>query len=229
LPAIVDVNQIGGKASYKMRFYQAAIFLGGFAGMASPALAHHPLGGGTPETVAHGVLSGIGHPMLGIDHLAFIVAMALAAVAMGRLATAPLAFLAGSMIGVLATYNGIAVPMIELMVAGSATLIGAIVLSGRKLTMPVAVGLFAAAGLFHGAAYGGAIVGAESTPLLAYLGGLLVTQYAIALGVGMLARLLWNGANAASVSLRASGGVAAGVGFAFLFERVEGLTFPGIV
>ena len=167
----------------------------------TPAFAHHPLGGGTPETFVHGVLSGIGHPMLGIDHFAFIVAMALAAVAMGRLATAPLAFLAASMAGVLLTYNGIALPLIEVMVAGSATLIGAIVLSGRKLTMPVALGLFAAAGLFHGAAY----------------------------GAGTLARLFWDGANAASVSLRVAGGVAAGVGFAFLFERVEGMIFPGVV
>lgn len=195
---------------------------------ASPALAHHPLGGGTPETFVHGVLSGIGHPMLGIDHFAFIVAMAFAAVAMGRLATAPLAFLAASMVGVLLTYNGIAVPMIELMVAGSATLIGAIVLSGRKLSMPVALGLFAAAGLFHGAAYGGAIVGAETTPLLAYLGGLFITQYAIAYVAGTVAKLFWDGANAASVSLRLAGGVAAGVGFAFLFENVEGLIFPAV-
>jgi len=39
---------------------------------ATPAFAHHPLGGGTPETFVHGVLSGIGHPMLGIDHFAFL-------------------------------------------------------------------------------------------------------------------------------------------------------------
>ncbi len=200
-----------------------------FAATATPAFAHHPLGGGTPETFVHGVLSGIGHPMLGIDHFAFIVAMALAAVAMGRLATAPLAFLAASMAGVLLTYGGIELPMIEVMVAGSATVIGAIVLSGRKLSMPVALGLFAVAGLFHGAAYGGAIAGAESTPLLAYLGGLAITQYAIAYGAGTLAKLFWDGANAASVSLRVAGGVAAGVGFAFLFERVEGMIFPGVV
>ena len=32
----------------------------------TPALAHHPLGGMPMETFAHGVLSGVGHPLLGI-------------------------------------------------------------------------------------------------------------------------------------------------------------------
>jgi urease accessory protein len=191
-----------------------------------PALAHHPLGGATPATFMQGLLSGVGHPMLGIDHFAFIIAMALAAAALGRLATAPLAFLAASMAGVLLTYSGIAVPYVELMVAGTATLIGAIVLSGRKLPLAAALGLFAFAGIFHGAAYGGAIIGAEPTPLLAYLAGLFLTQYGIAYAAGTLAKLFWDGANAASVQMRLAGGVAAGIGFAFLFEQVEGLIFP---
>lgn len=36
--------------------------------------AHHPLGGETPVTFMHGLLSGVGHPVIGLDHLAFIVA-----------------------------------------------------------------------------------------------------------------------------------------------------------
>lgn len=192
---------------------------------AGPAFAHHPLGGGTPASFADGLLSGVGHPMLGIDHFAFIVAMGLAAAAAGRLALAPLGFLAAAFAGVLLSHAGVALPLVEVMVAGSAVAVGAIVLSGRALSARTAFALFAVAGLFHGHAFGNAIVGAETTPLVAYLIGLSLTQYAIALGAGLVGLRLWRAADAASVPLRIAGGVAAGVGFAFLFERVEGLIF----
>ena len=42
---------------------------------ATPALAHHPLAGAPMETFTHGMLSGIGHPILGFDHLFFIIAV----------------------------------------------------------------------------------------------------------------------------------------------------------
>ena len=34
---------------------------------ATPALAHHPLNGMPMETFAHGLLSGVGHPLLAQD------------------------------------------------------------------------------------------------------------------------------------------------------------------
>ena len=33
--------------------------------MTSNAFAHHPLGGAAPETMLHGFLSGVGHPIIG--------------------------------------------------------------------------------------------------------------------------------------------------------------------
>ena len=41
----------------------------------SNAFAHHPLGGAAPETMLHGFLSGVGHPLIGFDHLAFVFAI----------------------------------------------------------------------------------------------------------------------------------------------------------
>src|SRR5213592_3053559 len=38
------------------------------------AWAHHFMGGGLPETFAQGLLSGLGHPVIGLDHAAFIAA-----------------------------------------------------------------------------------------------------------------------------------------------------------
>ena len=58
---------------------------------ATPALAHHPLGGLPMETFSQGVMSGVGHPVLGFDHLFFVALMGLAAAFTGHLARAPLA------------------------------------------------------------------------------------------------------------------------------------------
>ena len=38
--------------------------------VAVPAYAHHPMGGVTPSSFGEGLLSGIGHPIIGLDHLA---------------------------------------------------------------------------------------------------------------------------------------------------------------
>ena len=43
-----------------------------------PASAHHLMGGKTPTTFTDGILSGLGHPIIGVDHLAFLVAVGLA-------------------------------------------------------------------------------------------------------------------------------------------------------
>jgi urease accessory protein len=41
----------------------------------APAFAHHVMGGRTPATFVEGVLSGLGHPVIGLDHLAAVVAI----------------------------------------------------------------------------------------------------------------------------------------------------------
>ena len=46
---------------------------------AGTAFAHHPLGGMIPQNFMQGFLSGIGHPVIGFDHLAFVVAVGLIA------------------------------------------------------------------------------------------------------------------------------------------------------
>jgi urease accessory protein len=43
------------------------------------AEAHHAMGGTTPQTLAQGLLSGLAHPVIGLDHLAFTLAAGLLA------------------------------------------------------------------------------------------------------------------------------------------------------
>ena len=49
------------------------------AGIISPALAHHPfgMGEGSELSILQGLASGIGHPLLGPDHLLFMLAIGL--------------------------------------------------------------------------------------------------------------------------------------------------------
>jgi len=195
---------------------------------ASPVLAHHPMGGTTPQTFAHGLLSGIGHPIIGFDHLAFVVAVGLASVFTANRWLTPLAFIAATVAGCLLTVGGIALPVAELVITGSVVVVGALVVSGRVVPASAYAAIFAVAGLFHGWAYGEAIVGAEATPLLAYLGGFSVTQYAIALGCGWAVTTLARADGPAHLTPRLAGAVAMGVGLAFLIENIEGLIFPAV-
>ena len=74
--------------------------------------------------------------------------------------------------------------------------------------------LFAVAGLVHGYALGESIVGAEPSPLLAYLAGLLIIQTAIGVAVyaAVLALARWpartTGLTVAGVLVALAGGIA---------------------
>ncbi|VEP17320.1 hypothetical protein H1P_590012 [Hyella patelloides LEGE 07179] len=51
-----------------------------FLVMVQPTLAHHPFDGRTPASFVEGFLSGLGHPIVGLDHFAFVIAVGLLAV-----------------------------------------------------------------------------------------------------------------------------------------------------
>jgi len=208
-----------------MRFKTATIALAAPLLAAAPALAHHPMGGATPETAWHGLLSGIGHPIIGVDHFAFIVLVGLAAAFAGARFITPLALIAATVAGCLLKVAGIALPLAEFVIAGSVVLTGIMVLSGKNFGATAYGVIFAIAGLFHGWAYGAAIIGAEPTPLAAYLTGFGVTQYAIALAVSWLTLSVWKASDSSAIQPRLAGAVAAGIGAAFLIEGIEGVLF----
>jgi len=195
----------------------AALVLGLIAVAADPALAHHMMGGRTPATFGEGILSGLGHPVIGIDHLAFLVAVGVA-VGIARLSLLmPAIFVLASAVGVAVHVAGITIPAAELIVALSVILVGATIARGAALAPIVWAGLFAIAGLFHGYAYGESIFGAEATPLWAYLAGLVVIQTALACGVAVVAQRYQ-----ASTALapRLLGAAVFGIGLAVLAQQV---------
>ncbi len=190
----------------------------GMIGSITPALAHHPMGGVTPRTFTEGLLSGIGHPIIGLDHFAFVIGVGLLALILGRRFTLPLAFIGATIAGVAVHLASIGLPAVETVIALSVVLVGALVVSGSKLPALVLASLFATAGLFHGFAYGEAIFGAETTPLLAYLFGFAAIQYALAVGVGFAIQGFADLTERAMTKIRIAGGVVAGVGLVFVTE-----------
>ncbi len=192
---------------------------------ASPAFAHHPLNGMPMETFAHGVLSGVGHPVLGFDHFFFIVAMGIAALFTGRKLITPAAYIVAMLVGCSLMYAGIAMPLAETIIVLSLIVLGGIVLSGKALGAPTAIALFAIFGLFHGSAFGGSIAGQEGgvggAVLIGYLLGLGVIQYLIAIAAGSIVEKL-GASEASAINARLGGAMVAGVGIFLALEIVEG-------
>jgi urease accessory protein len=182
------------------------------------AHAHHPMGGKTPSTFVEGLLSGFGHPIIGIDHLAFIVAVGAAVGVAGLNLGIPAVFVVASALGVAAHVSGLSVPGVEFVVASSVVLAGGLLAWGStgRINMWGWAALFGVAGLFHGYAYGESIFGAEATPLSAYLLGLVIVQTALVTVVAWLIRQK----GAAMLAARLTGAVVAGVGLATLAGQI---------
>jgi urease accessory protein len=103
----------------------------------------------------------------------------------------PLLFLIATACGVWAHVVAVSIPGAELIVALSVLAVGALLATGRFVHFGSWMALFIVAGFFHGYAYSESIYGAESTPLAAYLTGLVVVQTILTVGVALITRTLW--------------------------------------
>jgi urease accessory protein len=190
----------------------------------TPAWSHHFMDNALPGTFAEGLLSGLGHPLIGLDHAAFIVATGffLARVKGGLWGVATL--IAGSLVGAAAHLNGVDIAGGEIGVALSVMAVGILLMLSRWRIEPAWLGAgLALAGALHGHAYAEAIFGAEATPLGAYLIGFSCTQVGVAAAAFyahrrlLAARRSW--ANPVGSVLGAAAGA---VGAVFLALNVAG-------
>lgn len=190
---------------------------------ATAAFAHHPTGGMMPLTFMHGLLSGIGHPVIGLDHLSFIVGIGLLARIAGFGLALPALFVAAMLGGLLLHLAGVSLPFAEVLLALSVALIGLAVWVKRPGPGNwLEAGAFALAGALHGYAFAEAVIGAETTPVIAYVIGLAATQMAIA-GAAYFLTGSSNGKPVLTpVLVRSAGVVIALVGVTFVL--LNGLT-----
>lgn len=142
--------------------------------VAGPAMAHHPMQAMhlVPNALT-GLISGLAHPLLGPDHLLFLVALALVGLQRsGRWMISLLAVgLTGSALGLI--WPGL--PAAEVLVSLTLVVEGLVVLG--RLPQALLVPAFA----FHGYVLSASVIGWESTPIATYLLGLMFSQGALLL------------------------------------------------
>ena len=193
------------------------------AALGTPAHAHHPMGGALPSTHLEGLLSGFGHPVIGPDHLAFIVAIGIAAALVHSGVALIGAFIAASTTGVLIHVGRLDVPLVEPLIASSVIAAGLAIAVGRGLGQPGWLALAAGAGLFHGYAFGEAVIGAEQTVVGAYLVGLAIMSAAIAGGVMLVSGRMLPSGDLLDARRRVAGGALSVVGLGLLALSLVGV------
>jgi urease accessory protein len=180
--------------------------------LAAPASAHHAMGalGLAEATPLTGLISGLAHPVLGPDHLLFLVALGL--VGLQRRGAWMLALLA---VGLGASALGLVLPGLpgsELLVALS--LVAAALVLLQRLPALVLLPAFA----LHGYVLSASVLGWESTPIAFYFLGLLLSQSLLLAGSLCLVRR-W-ASHLSTANLRLVAGLLMGVGAAFAWTSL---------
>ena len=193
--------------------------------LTSQAFAHHALGGKLPIDFTQGLLSGLAHPVIEIDHFAFVLAVGvLTALSQGGFLL-PVWFVGGTMLGCVLSACGLQVPPNEWLVPASALVLGGYMAAGRGESGRWHGAIFLAAGLLHGLAYAQSIIGSHNNSLLGYLIGFAVVQTLVAWAAMVAAYGLWRG-DRLYLNARVFGGVLAGVGLAALYQSGIARLFP---
>ena len=175
---------------------------------APPAFAH------ASEHLGGGFAGGFMHPLLGPDHVVAMVAVGLWGAFLGSPAlwvlpvVFPLVMALGGVLGVL----GVPLPGVEVGIALSAVLLGAMVAFAARPPLWLAGLMVAAFAVFHGHAHG-AELPQEANPLVYSLGFVLATGllHLGGIGFGTLVRT-----PAGRIAVRAAGGLISLTGLFFL-------------
>lgn len=219
-------SRISALISSSKKIWQASIIPAivgiGWLFVATPAFAHHALGGRLPVNFWEGFISGLAHPVIGSDHFAFVVAVGLLSATIQQGILIPIAFVLTAMAGTGIHLMQLGLPAVEFFVSGSILLFGILLVMKDRLNVAVVMSLAAIAGLFHGYAYGETIFGAEMTPITAYLAGFSAIQLVIALSAFAVGKTMLRAqAKPQSASkLRSIGFVICGIGIAFLSNQI---------
>lgn len=152
-----------------------------------------------------------------------MVAIGLLAAGQARGVLIPAGFVLAALAGTGIHLLSFDLPAAEVVIAVSVITFGAMLVMPNNLNWVLLAVLGAIAGLFHGYAYGEAIIGAGMTPLLAYLLGFTLTQYAVALVALLIGNVVSQEASVQSLPLLRLAGLAiCSIGVVFLTSSFVG-------
>lgn len=183
------------------------------------ALAHHLMGKQVPTNALEGLLSGLGHPIIGPDHLAALVAVGYLASTQRRPALGLVGFIVFMLAGALVHVGRATLPGIEVLVSLTVAGLGATMIFDRQKSFGFVLLLFALTGLFHGYALAESIIGAQPDPLVTYLIGLAAIQSAIGLALAAGFRLLL-AENRRALQVRFGGALVVGIGLLSFVQQL---------
>jgi urease accessory protein len=167
---------------------------------------------------AIGFITGLHHPWSGLDHVLAMIAVGIWGAQLGNPAiwvlpvTFPMVMAMGAFMGLL----GIPLPGIEVGIAVSAILLGAVVLGEARPKMIVAAVLVGFFAIFHGHAHGTELPAGQSGMLYS-MGFVMATGFlhAIGIAIGLIHR--WP---VGKLALRGAGGFIAFMGITFLWRAL---------
>jgi urease accessory protein len=140
---------------------------------------------------AGGFLSGLSHPVSGLDHVVAMIAVGLWGAQLGMPAlwllpvTFPMLMAFGGMLGLI----GAPLPGVEIGIAVSAIVLGALVLGRVRLPLAASVAVVAFFALFHGHAHGTELESGQNA-LLYSLGFVIATGllHGVGIAIGLVQR-----------------------------------------
>jgi urease accessory protein len=148
--------------------------------MGAPALAHDGTG------LAGGVASGFAHPLTGFDHLLAMVAVGLWGAILGRplIIVLPVVFPAVMAFGGGLGMRDAPLPPVEIGIAVSVLVLGAVIALGVRAPVWLAASLVAVFAIFHGYAHGQELPSAAD-PIGYSVGFVLATGMLHVVGIGI--------------------------------------------
>ena len=189
------------------------VVLGGLAVLiASPAWAH------VQQGQAQGLLTGLRHPVSGLDHVLAMVAVGMWGAQLGAPAlwllpvTFPMVMAFGGFLGLL----GVPLPGVEIGIATSAILLGSMVAREARPPLWLAVVVVAFFAVFHGHAHGTELPAGQSG-LMYSVGFVIATGslHATGIAIGLIHRWGWG-----RIALRVAGAAVAAAGAFFLWQAL---------
>lgn len=185
-----------------------------------PAWAHHLMGSGVPQSWSDGLISGLAHPVIGLDHFASIVAVGVLGALNSFGVLLPIGFIFSTTLGNGLHLLGLDLPFSELGIVASLLVFSIFITLTKSPKLLFGSLLIALAGIFHGYAYGEAIFGAEPAPLVAYLIGFCLIQTIVAMTALFIMKKLTN------TQSQMVGFILLGISFSFVFNKLIEFILP---
>ena len=167
---------------------------------------------------AAGFITGLQHPWSGLDHMLAMIAVGLWGAQLGSPALwlLPIAFPMMMAMGAMMGLLGIPVPGVEIGIAFSAIVLGAMILAEVRTKLAITIAMVGVFAIFHGHAHGTELPAGQSG-LLYSIGFVIATGCLHGLGIALG---LVNGFPMGKLALRGAGTFIALMGVVFLWRSL---------